>query len=186
MRAMTSSVGCRRPSGSPPGSPSAARECANAERGPDGPWGEYQVLTVFAGGQCNWHTIPGLCAGIAATLTPDTTPYLTEALARAAMEAGGSWWLLEPDIGVRARVARFWLIRASGAGAPEAVALTDPGAPPGTTAIPGDGGRSFGALRAHLHPGPRIVAPGDGLGHVKVRNCPATLLAPPRSRPRAE
>jgi hypothetical protein len=35
----------------------AARECANLERGPDGPWGENQVRTVFAGGAMYLHTV---------------------------------------------------------------------------------------------------------------------------------
>jgi hypothetical protein len=111
----------------------AGRECANAERGPDGLWGEDQVRTLFAGGAMYLHTILDCVQAIAATLTPDTTPYVTETLARAAMEAGAVlWWLLEPGIGVRMRVARFWLIRASGAERlAEAAALTDPGAAPG-------------------------------------------------------
>jgi len=107
----------------------AARECANLEHGPDGPWGENPVRTVFAGGAMYLHTILDCVTAIAATLNPDTTPYVTETLARAAMEAGSVlWWLLEPGIGVRVRVARFWLIRASGAERlAEAVGLTDPG-----------------------------------------------------------
>jgi hypothetical protein len=55
------------------------------------------------------------------------------ALARAAMEAGAQlWWLLEPQIGVRRRVARFRLIRAQRAlHLDGAVQKTDPAAPPG-------------------------------------------------------
>jgi hypothetical protein len=70
---------------------------------------------------------------IAGTLTPETTAYETNALARAAMEAGAQlWWLLEPGIGVRRRVARFWLVRASGARyLDDAVRDTDPAALPG-------------------------------------------------------
>lgn len=111
----------------------AARECANTEHGPGGPWGENQVRTVFAGGAMYLHTILDCVRAIAATLTPDTTPYVTETLARAAMEAGAVlWWLLEPGISVRRRVARFWLTRASGAERlAEAVALVDPRAAPG-------------------------------------------------------
>lgn len=56
------------------------------------------------------------------------------ALARAAMEAGAQlWWLLQPDIGVRRRVARFWLIRASGARyLDDTVRIVDSAAPAGT------------------------------------------------------
>ena len=93
----------------------AARECANDRRGPDGLWAEDEVRTLFAGGAMYLHTILDCIQAIAATLTTDTTPYVTETLARAAMEAGAVlWWLLEPGIGARMRVARFWLIRASG------------------------------------------------------------------------
>ena len=111
----------------------AAGECANSEHGSGGPWGEDPVRAVFAGAALYLHTILDCVRAIAATLTPDTTPYVTETLTRAAMEAGAVlWWLLEPGIDVRRRVARFWLIRASGAGwLAEAVALTDPGAAPG-------------------------------------------------------
>jgi hypothetical protein len=70
---------------------------------------------------------------MADALTPQTTAYVLNTLARAAMEAGAQlWWLLEPGIGVRRRVARFWLIRASGARyLDDAVKKTDPAAPPG-------------------------------------------------------
>jgi hypothetical protein len=70
---------------------------------------------------------------MADALKPETTPYVLNALARAAMEAGAQlWWLLEPGIGVRRRVARFWLIRASAARyLDDAVKKTDPAAPPG-------------------------------------------------------
>jgi hypothetical protein len=56
------------------------------------------------------------------------------ALARAATEAGAQLrWLLQPDIGVRRRVARFWLILASGARYLDGtVQVIDPAAPAGT------------------------------------------------------
>jgi hypothetical protein len=53
---------------------------------------------------------------LAASLTVDSTHYVPYCLARAAMEAGSqAFWLMEPGIGARRRVARFMLIRASGA-----------------------------------------------------------------------
>jgi hypothetical protein len=111
----------------------AAGECANTERGPSGPWGEETVRTVYAGGALYLDTILRALWAMADTLTPQTTAYVLNTLARAAMEAGAQlWWLLEPGIGVRQRVARFWLIRASGARyLDDAVKKTDPSAPPG-------------------------------------------------------
>jgi hypothetical protein len=136
----------------------AALECANTEYGPRGPWGENPVRTLFAGGAMYLHTILDCVRAIAATLALDTTPYVTETLARAAMEAGAVlWWLLEPGIAVRRRVARFWLIRASGAERlAEAVALADPGAAPGVYGeTPRDGGSRYPRPWARLHKGPR-------------------------------
>jgi len=75
------------------------------------------------------HVLQSLRA-LAASLTPDSTHYIPNCLARAAMEAGSqAFWLLEPGIGARRRVARFMLIRASGARhRAKQVKLTDPGA----------------------------------------------------------
>ena len=53
---------------------------------------------------------------MAASITVDTTHYVPDSLAHAAMGAGSqAFWLLEPGIGARRRVARFMLIRASSA-----------------------------------------------------------------------
>jgi hypothetical protein len=111
----------------------AAEECANAEHGPGGPWGEDAVRTVYAGGALYLDTILRCVAALGNALSPETTPYVLEALARAAMEAGAQlWWLLEPRIGVRRRVARFWLIRASGARYLDmSIKRADPEAPTG-------------------------------------------------------
>ena len=61
------------------------------------------------------------------------TGSIPDELTRAAMEAEAQlWWLLEPGIGARRRVARFWLARASGARyLDDAVRKTDPAAPHG-------------------------------------------------------
>jgi hypothetical protein len=111
----------------------AARECANTERGPADPWGADPVLTVYAGGALYLDTILDCLRNLAVTLTPDTTHYVVEALARAAMEAGAVlYWLLKPGIGARWRVARFWLMRNSGAGyLDKAVKKVDPRVVPG-------------------------------------------------------
>lgn len=94
----------------------AARECANTQSGPAGRWGEDTVRTMYTGGALYVDTIMRCLCALGDALSPETTPYVLEAQARAAMEAGAVlWWLLEPKIGGRRRVARFWLIRASGA-----------------------------------------------------------------------
>lgn len=112
----------------------AAAECANSEHGPAGPWGEDPVRTAYTGGALYLDTILRCLCAIGDTLSPETTPYVLEAEARAAMEAGAVlWWLLEPRIGARRRVTRFWLIRASGARYLDSSSQrVDPKAPPGT------------------------------------------------------
>jgi hypothetical protein len=112
----------------------AARECGNGETGPCGAWGEHTVRTVYAGAALYLDTILRCIQAMAGALTAESTPYVMNALARAAMEAGAQlWWLLQPGIGVRRRVARFWLIRASGAWYLDGtVQIIDPAAPPGT------------------------------------------------------
>jgi hypothetical protein len=108
----------------------AEQECRNTEQGQLGPWGEDPVRAVYAGGALYLDTILECLRGLARTLTPEATHYVTEALARAAMEAGAVlFWLLQPGIGARLRVARLWLIRASGAEyLEEAVQKMDPSA----------------------------------------------------------
>lgn len=112
----------------------AARECRNGETGPSGAWGEHTVRTVYAGAALYLDTILRCIQAMAGALTAQSTPYVMNALARAAMEAGAQlWWLLQPDIGVRRRVARFWLIRASGARyLDDTVRIVDPAALAGT------------------------------------------------------
>jgi hypothetical protein len=78
----------------------AAREIGNAEAGPAGAWGEDTVRTVYAGAALYLDTILRCIQGLADGLTPETTPYVANAMARAAMEAGAQlWWLLEPRLG---------------------------------------------------------------------------------------
>lgn len=78
----------------------AALECANSEAGPVGAWGEDTIRTVYVGAALYPDTILRCIQGLADGLTRQTTPYVVNALARAAMEAGAQlWWLLEPGIG---------------------------------------------------------------------------------------
>jgi len=108
----------------------AARERANDERGPDGPWGAMPVRSAYTAAALYLEAVLQCMRALAACLTTETTPYVPYCLARAAMEAGSqALWLLEPGIGARRRVGRFMLIRASGARyRAEQVGMTDPGA----------------------------------------------------------
>ena len=69
----------------------AGRECANTERGLGGAWGEDTVRTVYAGGALYLDTVLRCIRAMADALTPETTPYVLNALARAAMEAYQPW-----------------------------------------------------------------------------------------------
>jgi hypothetical protein len=94
----------------------AATERANHERGPAGPWGEDPVRGVYTAAALYLEAVLQCMRALAASLTTETTHYVPYCLARAAMEAGSqAHWLLEPGIGARRRVARFMLLRASGA-----------------------------------------------------------------------
>src|SRR5258706_2825726 len=108
----------------------AAIERANQERGPDGPWGPDPVRSVYVAAALYLEAVLQCVRAMAASLTVQSTHYVPYCLARGAMEAGSqAFWLLEPGIGARRRVARFMLIRASGARyRAEQVALSDPGA----------------------------------------------------------
>jgi hypothetical protein len=94
----------------------AAAERASQERGPGGSWGEDPVRGVYTAAALYLEAVLQCMRALAASLTTDTTHYVPYCLARAAMEAGSqAHWLLEPGIGARRRVARFMLLRASGA-----------------------------------------------------------------------
>jgi hypothetical protein len=106
----------------------AAREYANDESGPDGPWGELPVRAAYLASALFLEAVLQCLRAMSAALTVETTPYVLYCLDRAAMEAGGqALWLLEAGIGARRRVTRWMLIRASGAQKlAEAVSETDP------------------------------------------------------------
>jgi hypothetical protein len=94
----------------------AAAERANDEYGPDGPWGPDAVQSAYLASAMFLEAVLQGMRALAASITVDSTHYVPYCLARAAMEAGSqAFWLLEPGIGARRRVARFMLIRASGA-----------------------------------------------------------------------
>ncbi len=94
----------------------ASVERANQETGPVGPWGAGPVISVYMAATLYLEAVLQCISSMAATLGADTTPYVLYCLARAGMEAGSqALWLLEPGIGARRRVARFMLLRASGA-----------------------------------------------------------------------
>ena len=136
----------------------AERECRNTEQGQAGPWGENPVRTVYVGGAMYLDTILDCLRCLAGTLTPETTHYVVEAMARATMEAGAVlFWLLQPGIGARQRVARFWLVRASGSEyQDEVVQRIDPWVTPGT----------YGETPAMVHPAVRAL----GLNHTMQQN----------------
>jgi hypothetical protein len=94
----------------------AAAERANDEQGPDGPWGPDSVQSVYLAAALFLEAVLQCMRAMAASITVDSTHYVPDCLARAAMEAGSqAFWLMEPGIGARRRVARFMLIRAWGA-----------------------------------------------------------------------
>lgn len=108
----------------------AAAERANREAGPGGPWGPDPVRSAYVAAALYLEAVQQSMRALSASLTPNSTHYVPNCLARAAMEAGSqAFWLLEPGIGARRRVARFMLLRAAGARhRSEQVKLTDPGA----------------------------------------------------------
>jgi hypothetical protein len=117
------------PQWSPGWQSEAAREQANQERGRGGRWGAEPVQSVYTAAALYLEAALQCMRAMAASITTDTTHYVPDCLARAAMEAGSqAFWLLEPGIGARRRVVRSMLIRAAGAQRlAEEVARTDPG-----------------------------------------------------------
>jgi hypothetical protein len=126
----------------------AARERANTAQGPAGPWGKDPVRMVYTAAALFLEAVLQCLRAMGDSLTIETTAYVPNCLARAAMEAGSqALWLLEPKIGARRRVARFLLIRASGARyLDKTVRMTDPGA----SGVYGETPAAVHALAAHL------------------------------------
>jgi hypothetical protein len=84
--------------------------------GPHGPWGDVPVRTTYAAAAFLLDAVLQCLRAMGGALTVEATPYVTNCLARSALEAGSqAWWLLEPGLGAQRRVARFLLIRAGSA-----------------------------------------------------------------------
>ena len=99
-----------------PGS-EAAHECANNEQRVDGTaWGEGPVRTVFARAQMAMKATIEHARAMATLIDPNRPALTQEALTRAALESSSvGWWLLEPGLGARRRVARMQLLRRNSA-----------------------------------------------------------------------
>jgi hypothetical protein len=125
----------------------AAQEQANEEHGSGGPWGSGPVRSVYIAAAMYLEAVLQCMRATADSITTDTTHYVPDCLARAAMEAGSqAFWLLEAGIGARRRVGRFMLLRASGAQRlAEEVARTDPGG----ASMSGETPERAAALAAH-------------------------------------
>jgi hypothetical protein len=95
----------------------AADELLNREVGDGGvPWGETPVRSSYATAQVFIYAAIDCLGGLADSTNLLSTAYLSNVIARAAMEAGSqAWWLLDPEIGARRRVIRSVLIRAQSA-----------------------------------------------------------------------
>jgi len=110
----------------------ARREIDNQERRADGnPWGDTPVRTAYAASAVFLFAVLDCLAAMADSIDILTTAYMPNVLGRAAMEAASqAWWLLQPRIGVRCRVARAVAVRASsGRNLGKAVRKLDPLAP---------------------------------------------------------
>ena len=94
----------------------AAGERTNRVHGLGGPWGPDPVRAVYTAAALYLEAVLQCARAVSSYLSVDSTQYVPSCLDRAAMEAGSqAFWLLEPEIGARRRVARFMLLRASGA-----------------------------------------------------------------------
>ena len=84
-----------------------AIELANAESGPGGPWGSGPVKTAVSIGGLYLHTARDHLSSLSKLIDPPTTALGWALPSRAVLEgAARAWWLLDPTIGVRRRVAR--------------------------------------------------------------------------------
>jgi hypothetical protein len=121
----------------------AARERAEVVQGPTGPWGDMPVRTAYAAAAFLLDAVLQCLRALSGALTAEATPYVANCLARSALEAGSqAWWLLEPGIGARRRVARFLLIRVRSARAVQDTAKT-------LGVKPGDYGETLSMVRQH-------------------------------------
>jgi len=97
----------------------AAQELSSAETGPAGPWGPAPVRTAYAYAEFMMMGVTDHLAAISSLLasavgaTPPAMPALAvPVLTRSAIDLGAqAFWLLDPDIGARERVARLQTMR---------------------------------------------------------------------------
>jgi hypothetical protein len=117
----------------------AAVEVANTEVDAEGnPWGPRPVQTAYALANLGMGAILDHLSALLALLAEQMPILATTVLSRAALEMGAQvWWLMEPGLGARRRVARYQAIRLDSAEWGEkAVKEFDPSANPaeyGTT-----------------------------------------------------
>jgi len=91
---------------SSPGSDGTA-EVANQESGPAGPWGEIPVRTAHALTHALMDTVLTHVRALALLYVDSPPAMAPTTVARSVMESGATaWWIMEPGIGPRCRVAR--------------------------------------------------------------------------------
>jgi hypothetical protein len=82
-------------------------ELHNAETGPAGLWGEPPVRTAYALANAGITAVLDQLSALEILTQPVAPALATTVVARSAIEIGsGVWWLMEPRIGARPRVAR--------------------------------------------------------------------------------
>ena len=95
------------PSWEPVTGSEADAELRNAEQGPAGPWGDLPVRTAYALADVGIKAALDQLTALQILTEPITPALGTTVVSRSAVEIGsGVWWLMEPGIGARRRVAR--------------------------------------------------------------------------------
>jgi len=120
-----------------------SRERGEHVSGPHGPWGDVPVKTAYAAAAFLLDAVLQCLRAMSGALAVEATPYVTNCLARSALEAASqAWWLLEPGIGAQRRVARLLLVRAGSARRLEETAKV-------LGFVPGDYGETAEAVRRY-------------------------------------
>lgn len=84
-----------------------ATEVANAQVGPSGPWGESPVRTAYVLTHALMDAALAHLRGLALLYVDSPPPMAPTTIARSVMEsAATAWWIMQPGIGVKLRVAR--------------------------------------------------------------------------------
>jgi hypothetical protein len=90
-----------------PGSQAAAELASSQARADGSPWGEDPPRTAYAAANLMMHAVLDDLAALHQMLAGQMTVIGPTVAARSAIEiASGAWWLMEPGIGVQARVCR--------------------------------------------------------------------------------